>query len=87
MRLTADGNPAIEQMAIDDLVFIQVDRQPFELLVLVPAWMSSDCCRSRRGLEPHDLDVLVTGTRRGFETLLIENRDGAPSVADQFPAL
>jgi len=55
MRLTADGNPAIDQMATDDLVVIQVDRQPFELLVLVPAWMSSDCCRSRRGFEPHDL--------------------------------
>src|SRR2546430_13555236 len=40
--------------ATDDLVVIQVDRQPFELLVLVPAWMSSDCCRSRRGFEPQD---------------------------------
>jgi len=55
MRLTADGNPAIDQMATDDLVVIQVDRQSFELLVLVPAWMSSDCCRSRRGFEPHEL--------------------------------
>ena len=36
---------------------------------------------SGRGCEPHDLDVLVTGTRRSFETLLIENRDGATAVA------
>ena len=43
--------------------------------------------RSPRGFESRDLDVLVTGTGRGFETLLIENRDGAASVADQFPAL
>lgn len=87
MRLTADGNPAIDQMATDDLVVIQVDRQPFELLVLVPASMSSDCCRSRRGFEPHDLWVAITGTGGEFESLLIEDRDDAALVADKFLAL
>src|SRR5207248_2866918 len=69
------------------LVVIQVDRQPFELLVLVPAWMSSDCCRSRRGFEPHDLWVAITGTGGEFESLLIEDRDDAALVADKFLAL
>jgi hypothetical protein len=38
-------------------------------------------------LRPHDLDVPVTGTGGEFETLLIEDRDRAASVANQLPAL
>ena len=53
----------------------------------VPAWMLSDCCRSRRGFGLRDLDVPITGTGGEFETPLIEDRDGAASVANQLPAL
>jgi len=38
-------------------------------------------------LRPHDLDVPITGTGSEFETLLIEDRDDAALVVDQFLAL
>jgi GNAT superfamily N-acetyltransferase len=43
--------------------------------------------RSRRRVEHHDLEAPITGTGGALETPLIEDRDGAASVADQFSAL
>lgn len=55
--------------------------------LLVPAWIGSDCFRSRRGFQPHNLDVPIAGTSGDFEPLLIEDPDDAASVAYQLPAL
>jgi hypothetical protein len=48
---------------------------------------STDCFRSRRGFQLHDLDVPIAGTSGEFEPLLIEDPDDAASVAYQLAAL
>jgi hypothetical protein len=62
-------------------------RDPADFADAVTAWMPSDRWQLRRGFEPHDLDVPIAGTGGGFETLLIEDRDDAASVANQLLAL